>query len=33
MQRILLVYTTGRKEVYVVFVETDEVEDSFAGAR
>lgn len=33
MQPILVVYTTGRKEVNVVFVEFDEVDDSFAGAR
>ena len=33
MQPILIVYTTRRKEVKAVFVEFDEVEDSFAGAR
>ena len=33
MQSILVGYTTGRKEVKVVFVGFDEVEDLFAGAR
>ena len=33
MQHMLVVYKTGRKEVNVVFVEFDEVEDLFAGAR
>ena len=33
MESILVVYATGRKEIKVVFVGFDEVEDLFAGAR
>ena len=33
MQSISVVYSTGRKEVKVIFVGFDEVEDLFAGAR